>query len=106
MKKFKKGDTVVVTTGADRGKSGEITRLLPNEMRVVVSGVNVRTKHVKPRGTDQPGGLEKAERPIDISNIALVHPNDKKKTSRVGFDYKKDGTKVRVYRQASNKEVK
>lgn len=106
MKKFKKGDTVMVITGADRGKTGEIIRLLPANRRVIVSGVNVRTKHIKPRGTDQPGGLEKEERPIAISNIALVHPSDKKKASRVGFDFKKDGTKVRVYRQASNKEVK
>lgn len=104
--KIKKGDTVIVRTGSAKGQSGEVTKVLPDMGHVVVKGVNIRTKHVKPSSKRQTGGLEKTERPIDISNVTLVHPTKKQKGSRVGFAFNKNGDKVRVFRQAGNREVK
>lgn len=106
MAKIKVGDTVMVRTGRNKGKTGEVSQILPRSSRVIVKGLNIRTKHLKPSATRQTGGIEKSEQPIDISNVALLHPVKKNKPSRVGFEFKKDGTKIRVHRQASNKEVK
>jgi large subunit ribosomal protein L24 len=81
--KVKKGDTVVVRTGKDKGKTGEIKRVMPTEMKVVVAGVNVQTRHRKPSQM-KPGGLEKVEAPIHVSNVSLVDPKSGKPT-RVGY---------------------
>ncbi len=92
--KIKKGDTVVVTTGRDKGISGEVLRLITEDDKVLVQGVNLRTKHRKPSQAN-PGGLEKIEAPIHVSNVAIVDPKSEKAT-RVGYKSLKDGKKVRI----------
>ncbi|WP_445681102.1 50S ribosomal protein L24 [Radicibacter daui] len=95
--KVKKGDTVVVTTGRDKGKQGSVLQVLPAEERVVVQGVNVVTRHRKPSGVRE-GGLDRFEAPIHISNVMHIDPKDGKAT-RVGFKIE-DGKKVRVARRS------
>lgn len=95
--KIKKGDKVVVLTGRDKGKSGEVKTVLVAEQKVVVQGVNVQTKHRKPTQTS-PGGLEKIESPIHISNVALADPKTGKPT-RVGYKTVGD-RKVRVAKRS------
>ena len=89
----RKGDTVIVTAGNDRGVTGEVLRVLPRENRVVVQGVNVRTKHLKPSQANPQGGTVKREMPIHISNVSPVVDG---KPTRVRFEVKADGTKQRV----------
>jgi large subunit ribosomal protein L24 len=94
--KIKKGDQVVVISGASKGAKGEVLKVMREENRVVVSGVNMLTKHKKPTQT-APGGIEKVEGSIHVSNIALADPKSGKAT-KVGYKFLKDGTKVRVAR--------
>jgi len=96
--KIKKGDTVVVLTGKDKGKSGEVLRLDPRESRAVVQGVNVVKRHQRPSMQSQ-GGIEEKEAPIHVSNLAVSDPKDGKPT-RVGFQTLDDGRKVRVARRS------
>jgi large subunit ribosomal protein L24 len=91
--RVKKGDTVQVITGKDKGRSGEILRVLREDRRVVVKGINVCVKHRKPSAAN-PGGIEKNEQSIHVSNVMLVDANDNKPT-RVGMKVI-DGKKVRV----------
>ena len=93
--RIKKGDTVLVTTGADRGKTGEVLRVIPKDERAVVQGVNIAKKHTKPKGMGQPGGIVEAEATIHISNLKLVDPATGKPT-KVGFRVLDGGRKVRV----------
>jgi large subunit ribosomal protein L24 len=93
--KIRKGDKVQVLAGRDRGKQGEVIRVMPEEGRALVQGVNMVTRHEKPRGIGQPGGLRKKEAPIHLSNLALLDPKSGKPT-RVGFKVLEDGRKVRV----------
>jgi large subunit ribosomal protein L24 len=95
--KVKKGDKVVVLTGKDKGKTGEIKKVMPQDNKVVVQGVNVQTKHRKPSQMG-PGGLDKIEMPIHVSNVAIVDPKTGKPT-RVGFKTVGD-RKVRVARRS------
>jgi large subunit ribosomal protein L24 len=92
--KIKKGDTVVVLTGKDKGKTGEVLRLLPKEDRAIVQGVNVAKRHTRPSAQAQ-GGIVDKELGIHISNLGLADPKDGKPT-RVGFKKLDDGRKVRV----------
>lgn len=92
--KVKKGDKVVVRTGRDKGREGEILKVMPKENRAIVQGVNVVQRHTKPSQTNE-GGILSKEAPIHISNLALVDPSTGKAT-RVGFKTLEDGTKVRV----------
>jgi large subunit ribosomal protein L24 len=96
--KIKKGDTVVVLTGKDKGKSGEVLRLDPRDNRAVVQGVNVVKRHQRPSMQSQ-GGIEEKEAPIHVSNLAVSDPKDGKPT-RVGFQTLDDGRKVRVARRS------
>ena len=80
----REGDTVVVLTGSDRKKTGTVLQVLRERDAVVVSGVNIRTIHRKPRTRGEKGTIERVERPIHISNISLLDPKEKKAT-RVGF---------------------
>lgn len=89
----RKGDTVIVTAGNDRGVTGEILRVLPNESRVIVQGVNIRSKHLKPTQQNPQGGVVEREMPIHISNVSPVVDGQ---PSRVRFETKADGTKQRV----------
>jgi large subunit ribosomal protein L24 len=95
--KIKKGDNVVVITGRDRGKSGEVLRVIPDESRVVVQGVNIVKRHAQPR-PGQPGGIVEKEAPIHVSNVAHVDPKDQKPT-RAGFKVV-DGRKLRFARRS------
>jgi large subunit ribosomal protein L24 len=95
--RLRKGDRVEVIAGTDKGKRGEIMRMLPKENRAVVQGVNVATKHQKPEGMGQPGGIVRQEAPIHLSNLMLVDGVSDKRT-RVGFRVLDDGRKVRVAR--------
>ena len=93
--RIKKGDTVLVTTGADRGKRGEVLRVIPKDDRAVVQGVNVAKKHTKPSGMGNPGGIVEVEATIHLSNLKLVDPKSDQPT-KVGFRVLEDGRKVRV----------
>ena len=96
--KIKKGDQVVVLTGKNKGTKGEVLRVLTQESRVVVQGVNVVTKHQKPTQFS-PGGKQTKELPVHVSNVALVDPKTGEAT-RVGYKVLKDGKKVRVARKS------
>ena len=95
--RIRKGDTVMVSTGADRGKRGEVLSVRPNDERAVVRGVNIAKKHTKAQGMGQPGGIIEQEATIHLSNLALLDPTTNKAT-RVGFRVLDDGRKVRVAR--------
>jgi large subunit ribosomal protein L24 len=95
--KIKKGDKVVVLTGKDKGRSGEVTKVLVDESRLVVSGINMMKKHEKPSAASQ-GGVVAREASIHASNVALADPKDGKPT-RVGFKMV-DGKKLRVAKRS------
>ena len=92
--KIRKGDQVVVLTGKDKGKTGEVIRSMPKDMKVVVSGVNVHARHRKPSQTNPQGGIERKEAPLHVSNVAIADPKTGAPT-RVRFE-ERDGKKVRV----------
>ncbi|WP_448189881.1 50S ribosomal protein L24 [Azospirillum sp. sgz301742] len=96
--KIKTKDKVVVLSGKDKGKTGEVLRVLPKDERVVVAGVNVVKKHTRPSARSQ-GGILEIEAPIHVSNVAHVDPKDGKPT-RVGFKVLEDGRKVRVAKRS------
>ena len=96
--KIKKGDKVVVITGKDKGKTGEVVKVDPKESRVTVQGVNVVKRHTRPQ-MGNPGGIVEKEAPLHISNVAHVDPKDGKPT-RVGYKMLEDGRKVRVARRS------
>jgi large subunit ribosomal protein L24 len=96
--KIKKGDRVVVLTGRDKGKTGEVLKAFPRDNRVIVQGVNVAKRHQRPTQTSGGGIIEK-EAPIHASNVAHIDPKDSKPT-RVGFKKLDDGTKVRIARRS------
>lgn len=91
--KIKKGDRVVVLSGKDKGKTGEVTKSFPKDAKVIVSGVNVATRHRKPSQANPQGGLERVEAPLHVSKVAIATADGK--PSRVRFEVK-DGKKVRV----------
>jgi large subunit ribosomal protein L24 len=91
--KLKKGDTVVVIAGKDKGQEGEVVQVLPAANKVIVNGVNTAKKHSKARKANQQGGIIDRDMPVDASNVMLVH---KGKPTRVGYTTQADGTKVRV----------
>jgi len=93
--RIRKGDTVVVIAGADKGRRGEVLRVFPRADRAVVQGVKVATKHTKPKGVGQPGGIVEAEATIHLSNLMLIDPKSEKPT-KVGFRILDGGRKVRV----------
>ena len=97
--KIKKGDKVEVLTGKDKGKRGEVLRVYPEKNKVVVEGVAIAKRHVKPNAANQQGGIVEAEAAIDASNVALIDPTTDKPT-RVGYLIKEDGTKVRVSKKS------
>lgn len=96
--KIKKGDKVVVLTGRDKGKTGQVVKVLPSESRVVVSGVNTVKRHQRATQTS-PGGIEERDAAIHVSNVALADPKTGEAT-RVGFKTGKDGKKVRVAKKS------
>jgi large subunit ribosomal protein L24 len=96
--KIKKGDSVVVISGRDKGKSGEVLRVYPAEARAIVQGVHIARRHSKPRMGD-PGGIVEKELTIHVSNLAHVDPQSGKPT-RVGYKFLDDGRKVRFARRS------
>ena len=96
--KIKKGDNVVVVTGRDKGKTGEVLRVFPADSRVIVQGINVAKRHTRPRMGD-PGGIVEKELALHISNVAHVDPASAKPT-RIGYKVLDDGRKVRVARRS------
>jgi large subunit ribosomal protein L24 len=92
--RIKKGDTVVILAGKDKGRTGEVVRVIPKEDRVVVSGINVHARHRKPTQQNPQGGIERSEAPLHISNVAIADPKSGEPT-RVRFE-ERDGKKVRV----------
>jgi large subunit ribosomal protein L24 len=93
--RIRKGDTVVVITGVSKGRRGEVLRVMPKADRAVVQGVALATRHVKPRGMQEPGGIRQQEAAIHLSNLMLVDPRSEKPT-KVGYRVLDDGRKVRV----------
>jgi large subunit ribosomal protein L24 len=93
--KLRKGDTVIVISGKDKGKEGTVSHVMPSSNKVIVDGINVAKKHQKPRKANEQGGVIDRDMPIEASNVMLVH---KGKPTRVGFKVKADGTKVRIAR--------
>ena len=91
--KIKKGDKVVVLSGKDKGRTGEVVKAMPKEGKVVVSGVNVHARHRKPTQLNPQGGIERKEAPLHISKVAIATADGK--PSRVRFETR-DGKKVRV----------
>ena len=91
--KIKKGDRVVVLSGKDKGKTGEVTKSLPKEGKVVVAGVNIAVRHRKASQANPQGGLERIEAPLHVSKVAIATADGK--PSRVRFETR-DGKKVRV----------
>jgi large subunit ribosomal protein L24 len=91
--KIKKGDQVVVLSGKDKGRTGEVVKALPKEGKVVVSGVNVHARHRKPTQLNPQGGIERKEAPLHVSKVAIATADGK--PTRVRFEVR-DGKKVRV----------
>ena len=96
--KIKKGDKVIVITGKDKGKTGEVTKVLVQENKVIVAGINMVKRHTKP-SQESAGGIISKEMPIHISNVAYVDPKTNKPT-RLGIKMDKDGHKVRVAKKS------
>jgi len=106
--KIKKGDTVIVVAGRDRGRTGLVVAAYPDRGKVLVQGVNVVKKNKKvsyqgQRGAKE-GGITHEEAPIDVSNVQLTDPDDNKKAARVGYRFDEDGNKIRVARP-SGKDI-
>lgn len=96
--RIKKGDTVEVIAGKDKGKKGKVLSCLPKLDRVIVEGVNIVTKHQKPRGPQNPGGITKSEAPIHVSNV-MYYDTKTNKRSRIGYTFE-NGKKVRVIKSS------
>ncbi len=98
--KIKKGDKVIVLTGRDKGRTGEVVQVLPKEERALVRGVNLVKRHQR-QTANQEGGIISKEAPIHLSNIAVADPKDGKPT-RVGFKVLDDGRKVRFAKRSGD----
>jgi large subunit ribosomal protein L24 len=96
--KIRKGDSVIVTTGRDKGKRGDVYRVMPKQARALVRGVNLVRRHQR-QTASQEGGIVSKEAPIHLSNLALLDPKDGKPT-RVGFKTLEDGRKVRIAKRS------
>jgi large subunit ribosomal protein L24 len=104
--KIKTGDSVKVIAGTHKGKVAKVVSVIPAQGAVKLEGIGLRKRFVKPSNLNPQGGTKDIHVAIDVSKVALVHPTDAAKTTRVGYEVKKDGAKVRVARQAANKEIK
>ncbi len=95
--KLKKGDTVLVISGKDKGQEGEIVQVLPADNKVIINGVNTAKKHSKTSKNNKQGGIIDRDMPVHASNVMLVH---KGKPTRVGYKLQSDGTKVRIAKRS------
>jgi large subunit ribosomal protein L24 len=104
--KIKKNDTVRIMAGALKGQTGKVLAVQPSKQTVTIEGVGKIKRHIKPSQLNPQGGTKEIQVPFPVSKVALVSPANEAKTTRVGYELKKDGTKVRVARAANNKEIK
>lgn len=95
---IKKGDTVQVIAGRDKGKVGEVLQVIPKNSQVIVKGVNIRTKHVKPRQEGESGQIVTGEAPVHSSNV-MLYSEKQKVASRVCYTFNEDGRKVRMLKK-------
>ena len=98
--KIKKGDKVVVLSGKDKGKTGTVTEAMPKVGKVIVSGVNMMTRHKKASQANPQGGLERIEAAMFVSKLGIEDPENPGKPTRVGFKFLEDGRKVRVAKRS------
>ena len=101
MLRIKKGDTVKVLSGNDKGKTGEVLEIIPKTEKIIVKGINIRKKHVKPRRQGEEGGIISVECPIHLSKVNVVCPKCGKAT-RIGFEMDKEN-KIRVCKKCGTK---
>ncbi len=101
--RLKKGDKVIVLSGKHKGKTGKVLSTLPKENKVLVEGINVVKKHIKPSQIKPQGGIEEITKPIWVSKVAIL--DDQKKPSKIGYQLNKDGQKVRIFK-TTGKEIK
>lgn len=94
--KFKVGDKVLVTSGKDKGQTEAIVKVFPDQNKVIVKGLNMYSKHIKPVG-ERSGDRVRQERPLPVSKIAIL--NDRGKVDRIGYQVAKDGTKERIFKK-------
>ena len=99
-----KGDTVIVLSGKDKGKTGKVVSTHPTLNAVTVEGINVYKKHLKPNKQHPQGGIIDITKPILVSKVAILEPTTKK-PSRIGYVFDKDGNRKRIYK-STNKEIK
>ncbi len=99
--KIKQGDKVVVIAGKDKGKEGKVIKTLKADDKVIVEGVNIVKKHIKPNGGES-GRIDEVEAPLHVSNVMIIDPKTKK-ASRIGHTTTKDGKKIRVSRKSNEK---
>lgn len=97
--RIKKGDTVIVVTGKDKGKKGKVIQAMPTESRVIVENVNMVTKHKKPNQRVQQGGIVHQEAPINVTNVMILDPKEKVAT-RIGYKVLENGKKVRIAKKS------
>src|SRR5260221_310796 len=101
--KLRKEDKVMVIAGRDKGKTGSITRVLPQTGQVVVEGVNIVKRHTKPSQKQPRGGILEITKPIDASKVMALDPQSGK-PARIGYEIKPDGTKERILKVSPNRE--
>ncbi len=102
--KIRKGDEVIVVTGKDKGRRGTVLQVFADD-RVLVEGVNLAKKHIKPNpNAGEPGGIRDKAMPMDVSNVLVFNPKTKK-GERVGFRAEEDGSKVRVFRNGDKVDI-
>lgn len=99
--KIKKQDKVIVTAGKDKGRMGIVEKVFPKEFKVLVGGINLYKKHLKPRGEGKPGGIIEIPRPISVAKIALICPKCNQPT-RVGWQLTKEKEKLRICKKCKN----
>lgn len=104
--KIQKNDQVRIIAGDHKGRTGKVVDVFPKTNSVTIEGIGNLKRNIKPNRLNPQGGTREIHRPINVSKVALINPSDESKTTRIGYEIKKDGTKVRVARQANNKEIK
>lgn len=106
IKRIKKGDTVKIISGAQKGTTGKVTAVLTKENAVQIEGVGQKHRHIKPSALNPRGGSKDIHVPVSLHKVALVVDEKAGKTSRVGYIKNADGNKVRLARQSNSKEIK
>ena len=100
MQKIKREDTVFVTKGKERGRTGQVRKVIPKDERLIVTGINMVKRHMRPRGPQHPGGIIEREAPISWANVAVLCASCDK-PARVGFRVQADGRKVRFCKRCN-----